>query len=51
MSAIKQDDHIQLAICDEGIGIPASDLSRVTKAFLRVKMGVKLGNPQVWAYI
>ncbi len=33
ISAVERDDHVQLAICDEGIGIPASDLSRVTKAF------------------
>ncbi len=43
MSAIKQDDHIQLAICDEGIGIPASDLSRVTKAFFTGENGRKTG--------
>lgn len=49
---MERDDHVQLAICDEGIGIPASDLSRVTKAFfLPEKMVVKQGNLQEWAYI
>jgi len=43
MSAIKKDDYIQLAICDEGIGIPASDLSRVTKAFFTGENGRKTG--------
>jgi len=43
VSAIKKDDHVQLAICDEGIGIPASDLSRVTKAFFTGENGRKTG--------
>jgi len=43
ISAIKKDDHVQLAICDEGIGIPASDLSRVTKAFFTGENGRKTG--------
>ncbi|MGN4127309.1 sensor histidine kinase [Lysinibacillus sphaericus] len=43
ISAIKKDEHIQLAICDEGIGIPASDLSRVTKAFFTGENGRKTG--------
>lgn len=51
ISAIEKDDYVQLAICDEGIGIPASDLSRVTKAFLLVKMGGKQENLLGWAFI
>lgn len=51
ISAIEKDDYVQLAICDEGIGIPASDLSRVTKAFLLAKMGGKQGNLLGWAFI
>lgn len=43
LSAVKRDDHVQLAICDEGIGIPASDLSRVTKAFFTGENGRKTG--------
>ncbi|QDQ00087.1 HAMP domain-containing histidine kinase [Lysinibacillus fusiformis] len=43
ISAIKKDEYIQLAICDEGIGIPASDLSRVTKAFFTGENGRKTG--------
>jgi len=43
ISAIKKDDYVQLAICDEGIGIPASDLSRVTKAFYTGENGRKTG--------
>jgi len=43
ISAIKKDDHVQLAIRDEGIGIPASDLSRVTKAFFTGENGRKTG--------
>ncbi|MFC9542092.1 sensor histidine kinase [Lysinibacillus sp. NPDC056959] len=43
ISAFKKDDHVQLAICDEGIGIPASDLSRVTKAFFTGENGRKTG--------
>lgn len=43
ISAVKRDDHVQLAICDEGIGIPASDLSRVTKAFFTGENGRKTG--------
>lgn len=43
ISAIKKDDHVQLAICDEGIGIPTSDLSRVTKAFFTGENGRKTG--------
>ncbi|MEQ6357545.1 sensor histidine kinase [Lysinibacillus sp. M3] len=43
ISAVKKDDHVQLAICDEGIGIPASDLSRVTKAFFTGENGRKTG--------
>jgi len=43
ISAIKKDDCVQLAICDEGIGIPTSDLSRVTKAFFTGENGRKTG--------
>jgi len=43
ISAVRRDDHVQLAICDEGIGIPASDLSRVTKAFFTGENGRKTG--------
>ncbi|MFJ3389233.1 MULTISPECIES: sensor histidine kinase [unclassified Lysinibacillus] len=43
ISAIKKDDYVQLAIRDEGIGIPASDLSRVTKAFFTGENGRKTG--------
>ncbi|MFF2177934.1 sensor histidine kinase [Lysinibacillus sp. NPDC058147] len=43
ISAITKDDCVQLAICDEGIGIPASDLSRVTKAFFTGENGRKTG--------
>ncbi len=43
ISAIQKDDYVQLAICDEGIGIPASDLSRVTKAFFTGENGRKTG--------
>jgi len=43
ISAIKKDDYVQLAICDEGIGIPTSDLSRVTKAFFTGENGRKTG--------
>ncbi|MGE7111087.1 sensor histidine kinase [Lysinibacillus sp. NPDC047702] len=43
ISGVKRDDYVQLAICDEGIGIPASDLSRVTKAFFTGENGRKTG--------
>ncbi|MGE8036062.1 sensor histidine kinase [Lysinibacillus sp. KCTC 33748] len=43
ITAVKKDGHVQLAICDEGIGIPASDLSRVTKAFFTGENGRKTG--------
>jgi len=43
ISAITKDDCVQLAISDEGIGIPASDLSRVTKAFFTGENGRKTG--------
>ncbi|MGE7915266.1 sensor histidine kinase [Lysinibacillus xylanilyticus] len=43
ISAIKKDDYVQLAIRDEGIGIPTSDLSRVTKAFFTGENGRKTG--------
>ncbi|MFJ6209812.1 sensor histidine kinase [Lysinibacillus sp. NPDC092081] len=43
ISAIKKNDYVQLAICDEGIGIPTSDLSRVTKAFFTGENGRKTG--------
>ncbi|GAB0170728.1 ATP-binding protein [Lysinibacillus sp. CTST325] len=43
ISAIKKNDYVQLAIRDEGIGIPTSDLSRVTKAFFTGENGRKTG--------
>lgn len=43
ISAIQKQEHVQLAICDEGIGIPTSDLSRVTKAFFTGENGRKTG--------
>lgn len=43
ISAIQKEEHVQLAICDEGIGIPTSDLSRVTKAFFTGENGRKTG--------
>lgn len=43
ISAIQKEEHIQLAICDEGIGIPTSDISRVTKAFFTGENGRKTG--------
>ena len=43
ISAIQNEEHVQLAICDEGIGIPTSDLSRVTKAFFTGENGRKTG--------
>lgn len=43
ISAIKNNDYVQLAIRDEGIGIPTSDLSRVTKAFFTGENGRKTG--------
>lgn len=43
ISAIQKEGNVQLSICDEGIGIPASDLSRVTKAFFTGENGRKTG--------
>ena len=43
IAAIQKEEHVQLAICDEGIGIPTSDLSRVTKAFFTGENGRKTG--------
>ncbi|GLC89857.1 sensor histidine kinase [Lysinibacillus piscis] len=43
ISAIQSTDSVQLAVCDEGIGIPISDLSRVTKAFFTGENGRKTG--------
>ncbi|MCP1145848.1 sensor histidine kinase [Lysinibacillus endophyticus] len=37
------DSHIQLTVQDEGIGIPKSDLTRVTKAFFTGENGRKTG--------
>ncbi|MEL3962251.1 sensor histidine kinase [Lysinibacillus endophyticus] len=37
------DSHIQLIVQDEGIGIPKSDLTRVTKAFFTGENGRKTG--------
>jgi len=43
LSTIEKDDGITLEIRDEGIGIPKSDLSRVTKAFFTGENGRKTG--------
>lgn len=43
ISAIRKEGKVQLSICDEGIGIPTSDLSRVTKAFFTGENGRKTG--------
>lgn len=43
LCAEEQDDGIILQIRDEGIGIPKSDLSRVTKAFFTGENGRKTG--------
>lgn len=43
VSASRQDNDITLQIVDEGIGIPTSDLSRVTKAFFTGENGRKTG--------
>ncbi|TAA70586.1 sensor histidine kinase [Planococcus salinarum] len=41
ISAICHDSHIHLSIRDEGIGIPSTDLGRVTKAFFTGENGRK----------
>ncbi|MEG0260946.1 MAG: sensor histidine kinase [Lysinibacillus sp.] len=43
ISAECKDGYVELTIRDEGIGIPASDLSRVTKAFFTGENGRKTG--------
>ncbi len=43
LSASRQENDITLQIIDEGIGIPTSDLSRVTKAFFTGENGRKTG--------
>ncbi|MEO4054549.1 sensor histidine kinase [Solibacillus sp. CAU 1738] len=43
MIASQQDSAVTLEIIDEGIGIPKSDLSRVTKAFFTGENGRKTG--------
>ncbi|PSL24169.1 signal transduction histidine kinase [Planomicrobium soli] len=43
ISAVCEDDQALLTIRDEGIGIPASDLGRVTKAFFTGENGRKTG--------
>lgn len=43
ISVIEQADTIDLVVQDEGIGIPKSDLSRVTKAFFTGENGRKSG--------
>lgn len=37
------ENHIELTIRDEGIGIPSSDLKRVTRAFFTGENGRKTG--------
>ena len=41
--ATEQQDRVTLSVRDEGIGIPKSDLSRVTKAFFTGENGRKTG--------
>lgn len=43
VSATKKDSEVKLTIRDEGIGIPKSDLTRVTKAFFTGENGRKTG--------
>lgn len=43
ITARDQEAEIKLEICDEGIGIPKSDLTRVTKAFFTGENGRKTG--------
>ncbi|MFP3917268.1 sensor histidine kinase [Lysinibacillus telephonicus] len=43
VSAIKNESNVQLLIKDEGIGIPKSDLIRVTKPFFTGENGRKTG--------
>ncbi len=43
VEAKRTDSHIQLIVQDEGIGIPKSDLTRVTKAFFTGENGRKTG--------
>ena len=43
VSATKNDSEVKLTIRDEGIGIPKSDLTRVTKAFFTGENGRKTG--------
>lgn len=43
VSAIKDETHVKLMIKDEGIGIPKSDLLRVTKPFFTGENGRKTG--------
>lgn len=43
MTAEKSDDGVAMKIRDEGIGIPANDLKRVTKAFFTGENGRKSG--------
>lgn len=43
VTATEQDGQIVLAVRDEGIGIPKSDLARVTKAFYTGENGRKTG--------
>lgn len=43
VSAVQRDGAVSLMIRDEGIGIPKSDLSRVTKAFFTGENGRKTG--------
>ena len=43
IQAIKEAEGVRLQVIDEGIGIPKSDLSRVTKAFFTGENGRKTG--------
>lgn len=43
VTAVNTSKGIQLTICDEGIGIPESDLKRVTRAFFTGENGRKTG--------
>ena len=43
IEAIKHEENVELRVKDEGIGIPKSDLSRVTKPFFTGENGRKTG--------
>ena len=51
ISVMQKEHQVHLFIRDEGIGVPKSDLSRITKAFIRVKMVGKQENLLEWGSI